>query len=405
MSSDLAICVENVGKCYQIYAQPRDRLKQFLMGRWRRYFTDFWALKDVSLNVGHGEVLGIIGRNGSGKSTLLQLIAGTLAPTTGVLSHSGRVAALLELGSGFNPEFSGRENVFMSAAIMGLTQREIAERFDEIVDFSGISPFIDQPVKTYSSGMMLRLAFSVATNLDPDILIIDEALSVGDGEFARKSFDRIMSFKAAGKTILFCSHALYQVDALCDRVLWLSEGQARMLGQPKSVIASYDAYLSGMALGNKNEAEMPTQTKIGTARIVAVAISVDGDSAQALEAESGQSTVVIDVQFKSDPALPVPTVALCIVGKDGRIVTSTSTFIDKIALCVDKAGQGKARISFPRFPLLAGDYSIDAYLMCEKGIFVYDAALHVAEIKVSQASLALGVVNIPHHWEGVDAQA
>lgn len=400
MSSDQAICVENVGKCYQIYAQPHDRLKQFLVGRWRRYFTDFWALKGVSFTVGHGEVLGIIGRNGSGKSTLLQLIAGTLAQSTGALTRSGRVAALLELGSGFNPEFSGRENVFMSAAIMGLSQREIAERFDEIVDFSGIGPFIEQPVKTYSSGMMLRLAFSVATHLNPDILIIDEALSVGDGEFARKSFDRIMSFKAAGKTILFCSHALYQVDALCDRVLWLADGQARMLGQPKSVIAAYDAYLSATALGDKVVSEMPAPAKTGTARIMAVALSVDGVSGQVLEAESGQAAVVIDVQFKSDPALPVPSVALCVVGKDGRIVTSTSTFIDKIVLCVDKSGQGQARISFPQFPLLAGRYSIDAYLMCEKGIFVYDAALHVAEINVSQASLALGVVNIPHLWEG-----
>ncbi|MGZ8193237.1 MAG: ABC transporter ATP-binding protein [Methylobacter sp.] len=192
MSAEPAIVVKNLSKHYQLYTRPHDRLKQLLCLGKRQYYREFSALHELSFEVMPGEVVGIIGRNGSGKSTLLQLVCGTLTPSTGEVSVKGRVAALLELGTGFNPEFTGRENVFMSAAIMGLSQKEIENRFDEIVDFSGIREFIDQPVKTYSSGMYVRLAFAVATSVDPDILVIDEALSVGDGAFARQSFNRVM---------------------------------------------------------------------------------------------------------------------------------------------------------------------------------------------------------------------
>ena len=218
-NSEAAIKTLKLSKCYQLYTHPRDRLKQFLWPhRWwgpRQYYRELWALRDIDLTVNHGEVVGIVGQNGSGKSTLLQLVCGTLTPTHGDVHINGRVAALLELGAGFNPEFTGRENVFMSAAIMGLSQAKIAERIEDIIDFSGVRDFIDQPVKTYSSGMYVRLAFSVAINVDPDILVIDEALSVGDGAFARKSFNRIMQMRDAGKTILFCSHSLFQVESLC----------------------------------------------------------------------------------------------------------------------------------------------------------------------------------------------
>ncbi|MDZ4098100.1 MAG: ABC transporter ATP-binding protein, partial [Methylophilaceae bacterium] len=192
--TNIAIKVENLSKCYQIYDNPRDRLKQFVAPRLQRltwqtpkqYFREFWALKDVSFEVKKGETVGIIGRNGSGKSTLLQMICGTLNPTSGSIQTSGRSAALLELGSGFNPEFTGRENVYMNAAVLGLTQDEIDKRYDDIVAFADIGEFINQPVKTYSSGMVVRLAFAVQSQIDPDILIVDEALSVGDAKFQAK---------------------------------------------------------------------------------------------------------------------------------------------------------------------------------------------------------------------------
>jgi lipopolysaccharide transport system ATP-binding protein len=187
------------------------------------------------------------GHNGAGKSTLLQILSGTLSPSTGDLQVNGRVAALLELGAGFNPEFTGRENLLLNGPLLGLSRAQLAERLQDIIDFSGIGDFIEQPVKTYSSGMFVRLAFSLATSVDPDILVIDEALSVGDGEFSRKSFDRILALRDAGTTILFCSHSMYQIESLCSRALWLDHGRARQFGRPAVVATAYQEHLDTLA--------------------------------------------------------------------------------------------------------------------------------------------------------------
>jgi lipopolysaccharide transport system ATP-binding protein len=250
-SSGVAIRVENLSKRFEIYAAPHDRLKQFVLPRLQslagrdqsQYFSDFWALKDVSFEVKKGEVVGIIGRNGSGKSTLLQIICGTLAPTSGSIQTQGRVAALLELGSGFNPEFTGRENVYLNATVLGLTQAEIDARFDAIAAFADIGAFIDQSVKTYSSGMMVRLAFAVAINVDPEILIVDEALSVGDELFQRKCFSRIEAIRASGATILFVSHSGGTVVELCDRAILLDSGECLCIGAPKQIVGRYQKLL------------------------------------------------------------------------------------------------------------------------------------------------------------------
>lgn len=202
-SSDIAIRIQNLSKCYQIYGSPHDRLKQFVAPRMqcllgkpiKQYFREFWALKDISFEINKGETVGIVGCNGSGKSTLLQIICGTLAPTGGTVETRGRIAALLELGSGFNPEFTGRENVYMNAAVLGLSKKQVDDRFDDIAAFADIGQFIEQPVKTYSSGMYIRLAFAVAVNLDPEILIVDEALAVGDELFQRKCYSKIEAIK------------------------------------------------------------------------------------------------------------------------------------------------------------------------------------------------------------------
>ena len=238
--SNAAILASDLGKRYELFARPQDRLKQLLWGRWRSqpYFSTHWALQDISLHINRGEVVGLIGRNGAGKSSLLQLICGTLAHTTGQLQVQGRVAALLELGAGFNPDFTGLENIYMNAAILGMRREEVDQKIESIVAFADIGDFVRQPVKTYSSGMFMRLAFSVATSIEPDILVIDEALSVGDGAFARKSFERIMQLKDQGKTILFCSHSMYQVEALCSRVLWLEKGRLRMQGSAAEVTSA-----------------------------------------------------------------------------------------------------------------------------------------------------------------------
>lgn len=251
MSSEIAIKVETLSKCYHIYGQPRDRLKQFTLPRLQRaagmqprqYYREFWALKNVSFEVNKGETIGIIGSNGSGKSTLLQLICGTLNPTAGDIQASGRIAALLELGSGFNPEFTGRENVHLNGAVLGLSREEVENRFDDIVAFAAIGDFIEQPVKTYSSGMMVRLAFAVAINVEPQILIVDEALSVGDELFQRKCFSRIEAIRKAGATILFVSHSGSTIVELCDRALLLDAGELLATGKPKQIVGQYQKLL------------------------------------------------------------------------------------------------------------------------------------------------------------------
>lgn len=239
MCSDFVIRVQDLSKCYHIYDKPQDRLKQSLWRGRKQFYSEFWALRDVSFEIKKGETVGIIGRNGSGKSTLLQMIAGTLTPTAGTVEVNGRVAALLELGSGFNPDFTGRENVYMNGAILGLSESEITARFDEIAAFADIGDFIEQPVKTYSSGMMLRLAFAVSVCVDPDILIVDEALSVGDEMFQRKCFARIQAIQERGASILFVSHSAQSVIELCRKAVLIDQGELLMDGTPKAVVAQY----------------------------------------------------------------------------------------------------------------------------------------------------------------------
>ena len=238
----VAIRVQNLSKCYQIYDSPRDRLKQFVFQRFRKdnkqYFREFWALKDVSFEVKKGETVGIIGRNGCGKSTLLQMICGTLNPTSGEVQTNGRIAALLELGSGFNPEFTGRENVYLNAAVLGLDSDSIDQKFDLITAFADIGDFIDQPVKTYSSGMMVRLAFAVIAHVDADILVIDEALAVGDAFFTQKCMRFLRAFMDKG-TVLFVSHDTAAVTNLCQKVVWLYKGVVNGVGDAKKMTENY----------------------------------------------------------------------------------------------------------------------------------------------------------------------
>lgn len=238
MSSEIAIRVDGLSKCYQIYEKPRDRLLQ-MINRRHRYYREFWALKGISFEIAKGETVGIIGRNGSGKSTLLQLICGTLTPTSGTVQASGRIAALLELGSGFNPEFTGRENIALSCALLGLTPDETAARFDDIAAFADIGPFIEQPVKTYSSGMYVRLAFAVNIVTEPDIMIVDEALAVGDINFQAKCMSTLTRMRDKGTTVLFVSHDTSAVKSLCSQALYLDGGTILSNGPAGDVAELY----------------------------------------------------------------------------------------------------------------------------------------------------------------------
>ncbi len=457
----LAVDVQGVSKCYQMYADPKDRLKQFFMPRlhhyvpWlgrAQYYQEFWSLREVSLSLKRGEVMGIVGVNGAGKSSLLQLICGVLGSTQGEVKVRGRVAALLELGAGFNPEFTGRENINLNATLLGLTREEIAQKTPDIIAFSGIEAFIDQPVKTYSSGMYVRLAFAIATSVEPDILVIDEALSVGDGGFARKSFDRIMALKAKGVTILFCSHNIYQVEALCQSAIWLHQGRVQASGPARDVCQAYNEFLdvasasqsaasaqfegqSGQEAGlqrimsewdqtheshelheshENHEPLDPGQAVLakdarsqgpngskGMARIEGVSFKVNGQAVEKTSAPlalvSEQSDLEVSVQFMSSLDVPTPNVAVIFTDKAGRNVSSCSNFYDHVALRRDPMGQTHVSVHFPKVALLRGRYGISVFLLCERAIHIYDSA-NVAEMDLSQLGLELGVVALNRHW-------
>jgi len=242
MGEEIVISIKNVSKSFKRYAHPVDRLKELLLPG-RSNAEEFWALQDINFEVAKGETLGIIGQNGSGKSTLLQIIAGTLQPTLGEVAVRGRVSALLELGSGFNPEFTGRQNVFFNGRILGLSHGEIEARFDDIAAFAEIGDFIDQPVKTYSSGMLVRLAFAVAVHVDPEVLIVDEALAVGDGIFVHRCMAKIKDFQDSGGTILFVSHDVGAVARLCSKVAWINSGSLVLTGNPPEISREYQAWM------------------------------------------------------------------------------------------------------------------------------------------------------------------
>lgn len=311
MSSNIAIKIENLSKCYQIYDKPHDRLKQSLYPRAQRllgmqaqqYFHEFWSLRDVSFEIKKGETVGIIGRNGSGKSTLLQIICGTLNQTSGSVMTNGRIAALLELGSGFNPEFTGRENVYMNAAVIGLSREETDLRFDDIAAFSGIGQFIDQPVKSYSSGMMVRLAFSVAINVDPEILIIDEALAVGDELFQRKCFARLEEIRETGATVLFVSHSGSQIIELCDRAVLLDAGELLAVGAPKQIVGRYQKLLFA-----PEDRQKAIRDQIKTSSLIAD-LSTEGGAQERPQVHVADFDQSYEVKESFDPALkPTSTI-------------------------------------------------------------------------------------------------
>lgn len=398
-----AIRAQHIGKRYVLGASPYQRLWQLLTGR-ESQVAHFNALEGIDIEIAPGEAVGLIGQNGAGKSTLLQLLCGTLTPSQGQLEVRGQVAALLELGAGFNQDFTGRENILFSAALYGMSPSHIERHLQDIIDFADIGEFIDQPVRTYSSGMYVRLAFSIATSVKPDILVIDEALAVGDGAFARKSFDRIMQLKQDGVTLLFCSHSLFQVEALCQRCIWLHQGQVMAQGPSAQVIAQYNDWLSQRAASEQPAAQptaspVPGQVGAGGVRLTGLKARCDEISGTELQARSGESELEVEFEFMADPAMPLPNLALMVYSADGRVLCSTGTWIDGVTLTRNAQGHGRAHLRFPKLPLLKGRYTLSAYLMCERAVHVYEGVEHFASVQVTQPHLEQGLVSIPHQWQ------
>jgi len=398
--TDIAIRVNNLSKCYHIYDKPHDRLKQSIYPRLYRlagktpkqYFREFWALKEVSFEIKKGETVGIIGRNGSGKSTLLQMICGTLTPTSGDIQTNGRIAALLELGSGFNPEFTGRENVYMNASVLGLSNEEIDARFDDIVAFADIGEFVEQPVKTYSSGMMVRLAFAVAIHVDPVILIVDEALAVGDIVFQMKCLDRMEQIRAKGTTILFVSHSLEQVKRFCASCVWLEHGSVRLIGESNYVSDQYrDVSLRASTVAQVSQPEEHQAKNLNTPAMIRSAI-VSATHLAPFESFSVRITYIIKEQ-----SLPKILLGVAIRDAKSTYIFGPNTYLDKFSIPYTH-GIHVVDYCIEKLPLLTGTFTIDVGLFTDGGLVCVDYIGAVAEINVVAEYFSEGLVYIDHEW-------
>ena len=408
---DAVLKVQGLGKRYRLFSSPRDRLRS-LLG-----FADrskpHWALKDVSFELVRGQCLGVIGDNGAGKSTLLKLLAGTLQPSHGELYRQGRVTAILELGAGFHPDFTGRDNLVFGGSFIGLSQSDMLRLSDEIIEFSELGEAIDRPVKTYSSGMVVRLAFALVTAVQPEVLIIDEALAVGDQNFQKKCVQRIEEFRRHGCTILFCSHSLYHVRHLCNVALWLDGGKVRAFGETESVLGSYETHvrarereLSGHPippdLGQLTPSDsghsVPPAAAVlpsgASAAIVSVQVADLGAGNPAL-LESKDLKVTVIARMSTTER---PNIAVMLEQSHGVGITSVATHAEGFAPVQIGDRLWQATLTFTDLPLHTGEYVVSAYLFDSQGLVVYEQWYHHLHFRFVNPSLTPGLVRLPHFW-------
>lgn len=439
-SNQPVISVKNVSKCFYTYDKPRDRLKQAIVPRLQRwsgqdpttYGREFWALRDINFDVSKGETVGIVGRNGSGKSTLLQIICGTLNPTLGQIETRGRVAALLELGSGFNPEFTGRENVYLNGAVLGLSRDEVDERFDAIAGFADIGEFLDQPVKAYSSGMAVRLAFAVQAQVDPEILIVDEALSVGDARFQAKCFERLRQLKENGTSILLVTHSSEQVVTHCSRAILLEKSRIEMIGESRPVINRYTDLLFGrekspvtdksldLAEAERVELQPTTAEKVvlrfdadsyaerfgynsheyrwgdGAATLVDFHLSASGRE-YPQSVESGEQ-ITLQVAMLFNRTVINPIIGFTIKTKEGVTVYGTNSYMldcHETGLIGLAGSQAKALLTFKN-ALATGDYFISVGIASRQGedIVPHDRRYDSIHFVVEPTPKLLGLIDL-----------
>ena len=393
-----AIVVDDVSKQYRLYHERNQSLKAAIMRRSRVKYEEFWALRDVSLDVPEGKTYALIGENGSGKSTLLKCMAHILRPEKGRIQTHGKISALLELGAGFHPELTGRENIFLNGSILGMTKKQLNQRFDEIVGFAGLEHFIDTPVKNYSSGMYVRLGFSVAINVDPDILLIDEVLAVGDAEFQRKCLEKFDDFRSAGKTIVIVTHAIESVRNLCDTAGWLEHGVLRRLGPASDVI---DEYLSESHTERAADGSHGVRWGTGEARVEKIEV-LDASGEPVKRVYTGD-TVVFRFHYKSDALIYKPVWGMALYTLDGVWVTGPST--REVGLFPDRlepGAEGWVDLRVDRLLLLPGTYDVSASMFNITGAQVYDMR-HRAfrfDVEFGDPHEEYGFVSLGGTWEG-----
>jgi len=406
-----AITVQNVSKKFRTYHPQRPNTIAELVVKGPtllRAADQFWALRDVSFQIGQGRMLGVIGKNGAGKSTLLRLIGGVGRPDNGRIQVNGRIGALLDLGAGFHPDLTGRENTFISGVISGLLRQEISERFDSIVAFAELEDFIDNPLRTYSTGMQMRLAFAIAAHIDPDVLLIDEVLAVGDLAFQRKCLDRIAQFRADGCTILLVSHDADQVQKLCDEVLWLRQGQIVAYGEPEIVVGQYVAEMADQTRRRTPPVTPTLRTSSGTTlqinknrfgslemEITAVHL-LDAQGMPVSEMVSGQA-LQVEIDYHAPAPIQMPIVGVTISREDGFVCYDTHTEAEGIKLG-EREGEGRISLVVDRLDLVQGVYFVDVGIYEAKWSHAYDYHWHVYPLLVTSGVGDKGVLAPPSRW-------
>jgi lipopolysaccharide transport system ATP-binding protein len=405
-----AIIVHNLGKCFNRYhtEKPTTIMEAALSGlRRMRPVEKFWALRQISFTLPPGEMLGVIGHNGAGKSTLLQLIGGVGHPNEGKVQINGRIGALLDLGAGFHGDLTGRENTFVTAIVAGLTQREVANRFDQIVAFAELEHFIDNPVRTYSTGMQMRLAFSVAVHTEPDVLLVDEFLSVGDLSFQAKCLERIRQLKAQGCAIVFISHDAGQVQHLCDRALWLRQGEVVAYGEPEVVAGQYVSEMRSQTL-LRTPLHPPKRTqsrqelKVHENRFGSLEVEITHVLLSPAEDLKGGDPLSIELEYFSSQPIESPIFCISISREEGQVCLDTNTQAMGISTPVI-LGKGRVKVYCDRLDLGGGQYFVDVGIFEKNWEYAYDYHWHVYPLIVHAPSAGKGILTPPMQWEIVDS--
>jgi ABC-type polysaccharide/polyol phosphate transport system ATPase subunit len=398
MSTPSVIAADAVSKRFRLYHERNQSLKAAFLRRRRAHYEEFWALRDVSLDVPRGATFGLIGENGSGKTTLLKCMAKILRPDKGTIATEGKISALLELGAGFHPELSGKENVFLNGSILGLSKRQLTDRFDEIVEFAGLEHFIDTPVKNYSSGMYVRLGFSVAINVDPDILLIDEVLSVGDAEFQRKCLEKFEELRTRGKTVVIVSHALDSVRNLCDSAAWLDHGVLRRVGPANKVI---DEYLTESHEDRVDDGQHGTRWGSGEARLERIEL-LDSAGQPVKRVRTGDP-MTIRFHYQVDETIEKPVFGLAIWALDGVRVTGPATRDGGLVPDrLDAGAEGHVDLRIDRLLLLPGTYDVSCSIHNSAGTHLWDMRhkVHRFDVEFGEPHEEYGVVSLGGVWEG-----
>jgi ABC-2 type transport system ATP-binding protein len=394
--SDHPIEVRNVGKRFRLYHERNQSLKAAVMRRGRASYEEFWALDDVSFDVDEGSTFGLIGENGSGKSTMLKCLAKILRPDRGTVEVAGKMSALLELGAGFHPELSGRENIFLNGSILGLSRRELEAKFDDIVEFAGLARFVDMPVKNYSSGMYVRLGFSVAINVDPDVLLVDEVLAVGDEQFQRRCLERVAELRERGKTIVVVTHSLSTVRNLCDQAIWLDHGVVREKGAAGEVA---DAYLGQVHVDSEAD-ETGEGARWGRGDVRLVGVELLGPDGHVTEQVQTGDAVTFRLRYETNQAVPHPVFGLAVYSLEGIQITGPNT--REAGVGVDFVeGSGTVDLHVPRLLLLPGTYVVSAACTDETISTTFDhrhRAVHFDVKPGTPHETFGGVISFDGHW-------